>query len=132
MKMRPERLGHLAHVALFVQDLPRCEQFYVGLLGMAVHWRPDEKNLYLTNGSDNLALHQWQGSDFCMVQRLDHIGFMVPCEADVDQWWEYLEVQGVPIKAKPRTHRDGARSFYCMDPEGVLVQFLHLPNNSVS
>jgi|SRR5699024_10749452 len=128
----PARLGALSHVALFVKDLPSCEQFYAGVLGMKVYWRPDEKNLYLTNGSDNLALHQWQGDNFSSPQRLDHLGFVLAHEAEVDQWWAYLEAQGVPIKAKPRTHRDGARSFYCMDPEGVLVQFLHLPSNSVS
>lgn len=129
---RPTTLGHLSHVALFVKNLARCEQFYVGLLGMRVYWQPDEHNLYLTNGRDNLALHQWQGNDFPTQQRLDHLGFMLAHEAEVDQWWAYLESQGVPIKAKPRTHRDGARSFYCMDPEGVLVQFLHLPDNSAS
>lgn len=132
MIARPSHLGHLSHVALFVKDLFRCEQFYVGLLGMKVYWRPDGDSLYLTNGSDNLALHQWRGDSFSTPQRLDHLGFMLTHEAEVDQWWAYLEAQGVPTKAKPRTHRDGARSFYCMDPEGVLVQFLHLPNNSVS
>jgi hypothetical protein len=27
----------------------------------------------------------------------------------------------------PRTHRDGARSFYCFDPAGNLVQFIYHP-----
>ena len=28
----------------------------------------------------------------------------------------------------PRTHRDGARSFYCRDPSGVRVQLIyHIP-----
>jgi hypothetical protein len=27
----------------------------------------------------------------------------------------------------PRTHRDGARSFYCRDPEGNLVQMIYHP-----
>ena len=29
--------------------------------------------------------------------------------------------------APPRTHRDGARSFYCKNPEGATVQFIHHP-----
>lgn len=132
MITRPANLGQLSHVALFVQELSRCEQFYAGLLGMRVQWRPDEKSVYLTNGHDNLALHQWQGDGFSVPQRLDHIGFMLVNEDDVDQWCAYLTEKNVTIKTKPRTHRDGARSFYCMDPEGVLVQFLYLPNNSES
>lgn len=26
-----------------------------------------------------------------------------------------------------RNHRDGARSFYCLDPEGVVVQVIYHP-----
>jgi hypothetical protein len=29
--------------------------------------------------------------------------------------------------AEPRTHRDGARSFYCQDPDGNAVQILYHP-----
>jgi hypothetical protein len=28
---------------------------------------------------------------------------------------------------QPRTHRDGARSFYCLDPSGNKVQILFHP-----
>jgi hypothetical protein len=31
------------------------------------------------------------------------------------------------MKASPRTHRDGARSFYCADPEGTVVQVIFHP-----
>ena len=32
--------------------------FYVGLLGFTVEWRPDLDNVYLRLGDDNLALHR--------------------------------------------------------------------------
>jgi catechol 2,3-dioxygenase-like lactoylglutathione lyase family enzyme len=34
---------------------------------------------------------------------------------------------GVDIVKPPKTHRDGARSFYCRDPDGNVVQFIHHP-----
>lgn len=124
---RPAALGGLRHVALFVNDLPACERFYVDLLGMAVEWRPDADNVYLCSGCDNLALHRWQGESFARPQRLDHIGFIIDRMDEVDQWFTFLKDQGVTMKSEPRTHRDGARSFYCLDPEAVVVQFIWHP-----
>ena len=51
----------MRHVALFATDLEASEAFYVDLLGMTVEWRPDDDNVYLTSGNDNLALHRVSG-----------------------------------------------------------------------
>lgn len=119
----------MRHVALFVRDMAACERFYVDLLGMAVEWRPDDANVYLSSGSDNLALHQ---ADPAQVrdetsQRLDHIGFFMEHAEDVDAWFAFLSAHGVKMRTEPRTHRDGARSFYCYDPDGTVVQIIHHP-----
>lgn len=125
---RPPKTAGLRHVALNVRDLAACERFYVDLMGMQVEWRPDPDNVYLTSGCDNLALHKAPPeAGPAGAQRLDHIGFIIPAPAEVDQWHEYLQASGVPIKAAPRTHRDGARSFYCADPEGNVVQIIYHP-----
>jgi catechol-2,3-dioxygenase len=126
---RPSIGYGMRHVALFVRDLAACEQFYVGLVGMEVEWRPDERNVYLTSGSDNLALHQ-ADTDHQRdeaAQRLDHIGFFVQSAEDVDNWFRWLVSHNVQMRTEPRTHRDGARSFYCYDPDGTHVQFIHHP-----
>ena len=60
-------------------------------------------------------------------QRLDHIGFILDRLDQVDAWHDYLVASGVRIKKPPKTHRDGARSFYCLDPDGNLVQFIYHP-----
>ncbi|NOR40275.1 MAG: hypothetical protein GQ537_03605, partial [Gammaproteobacteria bacterium] len=60
-------------------------------------------------------------------QRLDHIGFFVASETQVDDWYAFLQANDVAMKASPRTHRDGARSFYCSDPEGTVVQVIFHP-----
>ena len=123
----PATLG-LRHVALYCVNLDACEHFYTSLLGMKIDWRPDADNLYLTSGGDNFALHR-APADFTpgKQQRLDHIGFFLSSKADVDSWCDYLRAAGVTIKAPPKDHRDGTRSFYCADPDGNTVQMIHFP-----
>jgi catechol 2,3-dioxygenase-like lactoylglutathione lyase family enzyme len=118
----------MRHVALNVTDLEACVRFYVELLDMAVEWRPDPDNVYLTSGNDNLALHRVSDLNPAESrQRLDHVGIFVASEAQVDEWYAFLKASHVVIKTTPRTHRDGARSFYCADPEGTLVQIIYHP-----
>jgi catechol 2,3-dioxygenase-like lactoylglutathione lyase family enzyme len=126
---RPDLGFGVRHVAVYVRDLPACEAFYVNLLGMEVEWRPDDRNVYLTSGGDNLALHQAESNQQRdeATQRLDHIGFFVASEDHVDEWFTWLKAHEVPMRTDPRTHRDGARSFYCYDPDGTLVQIMHHP-----
>lgn len=125
---RPAATLGMRHVALNVGDLEACEYFYAGLLGMSVEWRPDADNVYLTSGNDNLALHRVTGhSPAAAGQRLDHIGFFIASEKQVDDWFRFLQAHDVEIKAAPRAHRDGARSFYCSDPEGTIVQVIYHP-----
>jgi catechol 2,3-dioxygenase-like lactoylglutathione lyase family enzyme len=125
---RPESTLGLRHVALQVRDLEACERFYTELLGMRVEWRPDPDNVYLTGGADNLALHRVAGPHAeVSQQRLDHIGFMLGKIEQVDAWHDYLKAHGVRILREPRTHRDGARSFYCLDPDGSQVQLIYHP-----
>ncbi|MEW6330249.1 MAG: VOC family protein [Pseudomonadota bacterium] len=126
--MRPPVTAGLRHVALNVKELEACEQFYTDLLGMSVEWRPDADNVYLTGGGDNLALHRAASAiDPKASQRLDHIGFILNEIGDVDVWHEFLSSNGVKILKEPRTHRDGARSFYCQDPAGNVVQLIYHP-----
>jgi catechol 2,3-dioxygenase-like lactoylglutathione lyase family enzyme len=95
---------------------------------MRVEWRPDSDNVYLTGGTDNLALHRAPaGAEPGPAQRLDHIGFVLREMEEVDTWHAFLKANGVAIVKEPRTHRDGARSFYCRDPDGNTVQLIYHP-----
>jgi len=102
------------------------ERFYVGDLGYRVEWRPDPDNVYLTNGEDSLALHRDTGAAET-DSRLDHIGLLLAAADDVDAWAAHLQTRSVQIAAMPRTHRDGCRSCYALDPEGNRIQFLWHP-----
>jgi len=123
---RPNPTSGLRHVALFAKEFEACERFYTEILGMTVEWRPDDDNVYLTSGNDNLALHR-ASKIATEWAKLDHIGFILDRLEDADTWFEFLKANHVPIKTAPRTHRDGARSFYCLDPDGTVVQMIYHP-----
>lgn len=113
-------------MALNVRAVEPMKRFYVDVLGFAVEWEPDPENVYLCSGADNLAIHR--ADEVSQTgSPLDHLGLIVRSAEDVDRWATYLEAQGVVLAARPRTHRDGARSCYFRDPEGNKIQILHHP-----
>jgi catechol 2,3-dioxygenase-like lactoylglutathione lyase family enzyme len=122
----PGGLLGMRHVALLVQDIEACLKFYKDVLGMQLEWQPDADNYYLTSGTDNVALHRAIELP-TGPQRLDHIGFIIKTPADVDAWHTHFVESGVKILQPPKTHRDGARSFYCTDPAGNTVQMIYHP-----
>ena len=124
---RPPVTGGMRHVAFYSLNFEACEHFYSELLGMAVEWRPDPDSVYLCSGNDNLALHRVTEVFAKQGQHLDHIGFILRQLDDVDAWYDFLVENGVEMRTKPRTHRDGARSFYCFDPDGNTVQMIYHP-----
>lgn len=123
----PPRHSGLRHVALYSQALGESLRFYTELMGMTVEWNPDPDNYYLTSGNDNLALHRAGSAASAENQRLDHIGFIIDSSEEVDRWHQHLTANGVKILQPPKTHRDGARSFYCEDPDGTVVQVIYHP-----
>ena len=125
--MEPLFLG-LRHVALNVRDVQKSLEFYSKVLGMNLEWMPDEDNAYLTSGQDNLALHRLPpGVEPGKIQTIHHIGFVVRRPEDVDRWAEQIRRHGLSLVQEPKTHRDGARSFYFHDPDGLLIQLIYHP-----
>jgi catechol 2,3-dioxygenase-like lactoylglutathione lyase family enzyme len=127
MEIQSPVLG-IRHIALNVRDVKTSMEFYSSVLGMQLEWMPDPENAYLTSGQDNLALHQLPpGQQPSPVQTVHHIGFVVRRPDDVDEWAGKLRGLGIPLAAEPKTHRDGARSFYFHDPDGLLIQLIYHP-----
>lgn len=122
---RPRHRG-LRHLALRVRDLEACVRFYTETLGFHLEWQPDPDNAYLTSGTDNLALHR-VASLPAEAAALDHLGLLVDRPDEVDAWAAFLEARGVKMERPPRTHRDGARSFYFPDPDGNMIQIIYHP-----
>lgn len=125
--VRPPPTTGMHHVAFNVSNFEATKAFYTEVLGLTVEWEPDDDNVYLTSGSDNIALHRVMEAVAPVNQRLDHVGFLLGNKNDVDTWHTYLASQDIEIVEPPRTHRDGARSFYCRDPNGVSIQFIYHP-----
>ena len=125
--MIPQMIG-LRHAALFVKDIDRSLNFYRDVFGMELEWRPDADNVYLTSGTDNLALHRLPvEQEPSGTQTLNHIGFVVRNAEAVDEWADHVKSFGFELVKQPKTHRDGARSFYFCDPDGILIQVIHHP-----
>ena len=102
-------------------------RFYVDLLGFRVEWEPDPDTVYLTSGTDNLALHRAPETVEGGREALEHLGLLVRVPQEVDAWASFLGGHGIPLLTQPRNHRDGSRSFYFQDPDGNRIQIIHHP-----
>ena len=121
----------MRHLALKVSDVDRAKAFYLRVFGMKLVWQPDPDNAYLSSGCDNLALHRGDPEKTAAdVQRLDHLGFIVPTIADVEAGYAWAQSSGVEIVHELKHHRDGSVSFYIRDPDGNVIQALYEPTIS--
>jgi catechol-2,3-dioxygenase len=112
--------------------MTRSKDFYQRVLGMDIVWEPDAQNVYLSSGCDNIALHQVSeqyGGRFA-EQQLDHLGFIVDSIERVQRLEEEFRSQSIRIVHSFKIHRDGSASFYCADPDGIIIQMLYEPNLS--
>ena len=122
----------MRHVALNVRNAQASKEFYCKVFHMQVEWEPDPKSVYLTSqdefggGIDNIALHQ-ADAPLYKPGALNHLGFFVPTPDDVDEWYAHVKKQNAKIVKEIKTHRDGARSFYFEDPDGIVIQLLYHP-----
>ena len=129
MRGRPTHKG-IRPLALHVESLEQMKHFYTEVLGYAVEWEPDSDNVYLTSGTDNVALHRsvrGTTNEVSSSNALDHFGLVVSSPMDVDSWADYLHAQNVVLDKAPKTHRDGARSCYFRDPDGNQIQIIYHP-----
>ena len=120
----------IRHLALKVRKFRECLHFYNVILKMEIDWQPDDENVYLTNGKDNLALHFDDSIDPSGQCKLDHFGILLQKKEDVDVWYSYISENEVRIFKPVNDHRDGSRSFYCYDPDGNIVQLIWHPKIS--
>ena len=121
----------IRHLALKVSNFEECLKFYTEILGMVIDWKPDDENVYLTNGLDNLALHYDKdvSGDKC-DSRLDHFGIFIKKKEDIDKYLSHMKDNNVKIHKEKKIHRDNSISFYIEDPDGNILQILWHPTLS--
>ncbi|HEX2384962.1 MAG TPA: VOC family protein [Candidatus Binatia bacterium] len=121
----------MRHIALKVRDVGLSKNFYGECFGMEVVWEPDPENVYLSSGSDNLALHAISHESApAERQQLEHLGFVVESAERVRELEGDFRRRGVKIVQPFKVHRDGSASFYLADPDGIVIQMLYEPHIS--
>jgi catechol 2,3-dioxygenase-like lactoylglutathione lyase family enzyme len=125
-------LKGMRHIALKVGDAARAKKFYQDILGMDVVWEPDPRNVYLSSGADNIAIHEVaeRFAKNAEEKQLDHFGFIVDTVERVKALEAEFISRGVKIVHPFKLHRDGSASFYCADPDGIVIQLLYEPTLS--
>lgn len=121
MKMK---LTGINQITLRVNDLRLAEEFYAGILGLKVDHRVGANITYLRLSSDILVLVKAEtpGTPEARDIRVDHFGFRLATDAEVDEAAVYLDDLGVHLVTRPAQRREG-RAFFVMDPDGNLIEF---------
>lgn len=127
MANRPAPFNGLRHLALVVPKFEECLKFYTEIIGMDIMRIASDNLVYLTLGNDNLSLGRLKEGEKSGIQYLDHFGFVVDTKEELEEWFEFMQAEGVNLLDKPHDHSDGARSFHCTDPAGNVIQPLYHP-----
>ncbi|AOS84948.1 glyoxalase [Chlorobaculum limnaeum] len=117
-------LTGINQITLRVNDVRLVEEFYSGILGFRVDHRAGANISYLRLNSDMLVLVKAEtpGTADARDIRVDHFGFRLASDDEVDEAAVYLDDRGVHLVTRPAHRREG-RAFFVMDPDGNLIEF---------
>jgi len=126
------KLTGINQITLRVNDLRLAEEFYSDILGIKLDHRVGVNISFLRLNSDMLVLVKAEtpGSPEKRDIRVDHFGFRLASDAEVDAAALYLEDKGVHMITRPAHRREG-RAFFVMDPDGNLVEFYSMHEKGI-
>ncbi|MCW8795718.1 MAG: VOC family protein [Chlorobium sp.] len=126
------KLTGINQITLRVNDVRVAEDFYIGVLGLNVEYRAGANISYLRVNSDMIVLVKAEtpGVPEARDIRVDHFGFRLSSDTEVDEAAEYLDAQGVHLITKPAQRREG-RAFFVMDPDGNLIEFYSMKSREL-
>lgn len=127
--MKPTMIDGAHHLALLVEDLPRAEAFYAGLLGLPVlrRWPAEDargdRSVWLDAGGLVLMLER---ADPAAARRAEgaggwHLFALAIAPVDRAAVRGRLEAGGHPVEAET------GFTLYVRDPEGNRVGLSHWP-----
>jgi len=130
--MKMMKLTGINQITLRVNDLLLAEEFYGGILGLKLDHRVGANISYFRINSDMLVLVKAEtpGSLQARDIRVDHFGFRLATDAEVDEAARYMDERGVHIVTRPAHRREG-RAFFVMDPDGNLVEFYSMHEGGI-
>jgi catechol 2,3-dioxygenase-like lactoylglutathione lyase family enzyme len=126
---RPKILG-VAHLAVFVSDLPKARAFYEGLLGFE-----EPFTLPKPDGSVDIAFVKINDRQWIELfnrpstgeGQLNHIAIYTD---DADRMRDYLASKGVTVPERVGKGRTGNKNFMVKDPDGHNVEIVEYQPDS--
>jgi catechol 2,3-dioxygenase-like lactoylglutathione lyase family enzyme len=119
------------HITIRVNDIDRAEEFYRDVLGfelvrkmgksMAVYRVGDEDTLVLVEAETS---YDPESRDY----RVDHFGFYLDSEEEVDEMADYFRKKEVSILSGPANRKRG-RFLFISDPDGNMLEFFYEEND---
>ncbi len=130
--MKKMKLTGINQITLRVNDIRAAEEFYVGILGLKVEFRAGANISYLRVNSDMIVLVKAEtpGVPEARDIRVDHFGFRLPSDVEVDEAADHFYSQGVHLVTRPAQRREG-RAFFVMDPDGNLIEFYSMKSRGL-
>ena len=126
------KLTGINQITLRVNDVRLSEEFYAGILGFRVDHRAGANISYLRINSDLLVLVKAEtpGSADARDIRVDHFGFRLATDEEVDEAAVFLDDRGAHLVTRPAHRREG-RAFFVMDPDGNLIEFYSMRSGGI-
>ena len=115
------------HITIRVNDIERAEEFYGDVLGfellrkmgksMAVYQVGEEDTLVLVEAETS---YDPESRDY----RVDHFGFYLDSEEEVDEMADYFREKEVSILSGPANRKRG-RFVFISAPDGNMLEFFY-------
>lgn len=119
------------HITIRVNDIDRAEEFYGDLLGFElVRKMGQSMAVYRVGKEDTIVLVEAETSydPSSRDYRVDHFGFYLNSEEEVDEMAEYFRENEVSILSGPANRKRG-RFLFISDPDGNMIEFFYEEND---
>lgn len=115
------------HITIRVNDIERAEEFYGDVLGFELLRKMGESMaVYQVGEEDTLVLVEAETSydPESRDYRVDHFGFYLDSEEEVDEMANYFREKEVSILSGPANRKRG-RFVFISDPDGNMLEFFY-------
>lgn len=119
------------HITIRVNDIGRAEEFYGDLLGFELIRKMGQSMaVYRVGKEDTIVLVEAETSydPSSRDYRVDHFGFYLNSEEEVDEMAEYFREKEVSILSGPANRKRG-RFLFISDPDGNMIEFFYEDND---